>query len=217
MSVLPVATTVLVVAPPTLQRQGLIATLAAARPDLLVTATADTRALPERLRRDVPALVILDTSLPGLPLGLLVEQVRAGCPDQRILVLGGNRLPFNLSRLIGEMGGGMLLARRATPADLVAAVVRLIGSGELRTADEPASTYARRRPTAEPVSLFNSRELEILHLIAADRSSQEIARQLFISIRTVESHRRILLEKAGTRSMIGLVLQALRGGWLQMA
>ncbi|MBC7448119.1 MAG: hypothetical protein H7330_08680 [Hymenobacteraceae bacterium] len=68
MSVLPVSTTVLVVAPPTLQRQGLIATLVTARPDLSLQPLADAHALPAALRSTGYALVILDATVAGPPL-----------------------------------------------------------------------------------------------------------------------------------------------------
>ena len=210
---------VLVVAPPTLQRQGLIATLREARPNLALTITSDVGSLAERICRDAPALVILDASLPNVPFDEVIEQVRAVCPKQRILILGGKRIPFHLSRLIVEMGGGMLLARRATPQDLLAAVAQLIGDAPASNflAHDPTATYSRRLLVSSSAAALTSREKEILHLVAADHSNAEIATRLSISIRTVEAHRRLLLEKAGTRSMIGLMLHAVRSGWLTVA
>lgn len=222
MFLLPAAAAVLVVAPPTLQRRGLLATLGEARPDLSITTTTDLRTLPERVHRDGPALLILDAALPGIALDKVVGLARAACPNQRILVLGGKKLPFAIARLIVEMGGGLLLSRRITPADLMSAVAELIGPPpepptDVRAVEEPQGRYAQPPPAAGPVALFSPRELEVLQLVAADHSSQEIAAQLFISVRTVETHRRLLLEKAGTRSMIGLLMQAVRNGWLQVA
>ncbi len=225
---LPPAATVLVVAPPTLQRQGLLATLRDARPDLPVTATADVGGLLERLRRAGPTLLILDAALPGVSSDTLIAQARAANPAVRILVLGGKKLPFAIARLIVEHGAGLLLNRRATPGELVAAVARLIGAPapDQPVADvevppgveDPRGAYVPgSEGAAEFIPLFSPRELEVLQLVAADCPSQEIAARLFISIRTVEAHRRTLLEKAGTRSMIGLVLQAVRSGWLAVA
>jgi DNA-binding NarL/FixJ family response regulator len=213
--------TVLLVAPPTLQRQGLIATLRDARPDLPIATTSDTHTLPKRLRRTPPALVILDATLRGVALDDLINQIRAVCPHQRMLILGSKKLPFAIARVIVEMGGGVLLTKHATPSDLLAAVARLVGEAAPNTppadAAEPSGTYDRQ-PAADTAPVdFTPRELEILRLIVADHSSQEIAAQLYISVRTVETHRRSLLVKAGTRSMIGLILQAIRSGWVQVA
>lgn len=208
--------TILIVAPPTLQRQGLLATLREGVPALTLTTTANPEALPDLLRREGPTLLILDASLSGSPLPELLEKVRIIRPSQRVLVLGGRRLPFRVSRLIVEMGGGLLLARRATPADLLEAVTRLIGETDVGAVDETFSMYGRRSSASQSAVVFSPRELEILRLVAADCTSQEIAAHLFISIRTVDAHRRGLLEKAGVRSMVGLVLQAVRSGWLEM-
>ncbi|GAB2795559.1 DNA-binding NarL/FixJ family response regulator [Hymenobacter luteus] len=50
----------------------------------------------------------------------------------------------------------------------------------------------------------------------ADCCNQEIADKLFLSVRTVESHRRALLQKAGTKTLVGLVVQAVRERWLAL-
>ena len=217
-------TMVLVVAPPSLQRQGLLATLRDARPDLPIATTADTGALPERLQRKPPTLLILDAALRDVALDDLIEQLRRVCPRQRILVLGGKKLPFVIARLIVEMGGGVLLTKHATPADLLAAVARLIGEAapdqpapnEPDVAEPTIAYAAASSASPSPLVLFSPRELDVLRLVAADYTSQEIAARLCISLRTVDAHRRLLLEKAGARSMIGLVLQAVRSGWLTM-
>ncbi len=84
------------------------------------------------------------------------------------------------------------------------------------TVAEPSGAYGAAAAAAKTASavLFSIRELEVLRLVAADWTSQEIAEHLCISPRTVETHRRMMLEKAGTRSMIGLVSQSVRHGWV---
>ena len=61
---------------------------------------------------------------------------------------------------------------------------------------------------------FSARELEVLRLVVADHCNEEIANNLFISVRTVETHRRNLLQKAGARTLVGLVARAVREGWV---
>ena len=68
----------------------------------------------------------------------------------------------------------------------------------------------RRLPATE----FSARELEVLRLVVADYSNLEIADRLFVNVRTVETHRRNLLQKAGTRTMVGLAVLAVREGWV---
>ena len=61
---------------------------------------------------------------------------------------------------------------------------------------------------------FSARELEVLRLVVDDCCNEEIAARLFLSVRTVESHRRTLLHKAGTRTLVGLAARAVREGWV---
>lgn len=201
---------VLVAAAPTLQRQGLLATLQERRPDLFLQATANAHTLPARLRRLAPALLILDVSLPGPPLLALLKQVWLVRPQQRLLVLGGRRLSLALQQHLKGMAASTLLARQLTAVQLVATVEQLLTSGSL---PQPADVGR-----AVPLSPGNisPRELEILHWLSLDFSTSEIARQLYISTRTVDAHRRNLLEKTNTRSTVGLVLHAVRQGWIEL-
>lgn len=203
------ASVVLVAAAPTLQRQGLLATLRERRPDLFLQATANAHTLPARLRSLAPALLILDVSLPGLPLPTLLEQVRLVRPRQRLLVLGGRRLPLALQQQLHTMKASTLLARQITPTQLVASVEQLLANGSLLQSAEADRASA---PSADSLS---SRELEILYLVSQDYSTTEIATRLSISARTVETHRRNLLLKTNTRSAVGLVLHAVRQGWIE--
>ncbi|GAB2576438.1 response regulator transcription factor [Spirosoma areae] len=56
------------------------------------------------------------------------------------------------------------------------------------------------------------RELDVLHLIVAELTTAQIADRLGVSVATIETHRRHLLRKAGVRSVVGLVKEAVRNG-----
>jgi DNA-binding NarL/FixJ family response regulator len=66
--------------------------------------------------------------------------------------------------------------------------------------------------TTNPMLGLSDRELEVLKLIATEQSSQEIADQLFVSVKTVETHRRHLFQKLNVKSVVGLVKYAFRHG-----
>lgn len=61
---------------------------------------------------------------------------------------------------------------------------------------------------------LTKRELEILSLIAQELTSEQIANYLSISIQTVESHRRNMFKKLQVSSVVGLVIEALKQGWI---
>src|SRR6476661_9434171 len=195
----PATPRVLVAAAPTLQRHGLLATLQQLRPDLFLSTTADVHGLPARLRSEAPALLILDAGLPGPSLSHLLSQVREAQPEQRLLVLSG-RLPLSLRRHLVAQGARALLNRNATPEEVVLAVERLLPA----TPKRPHGIFSLRSP----------REVEVLGLVMQDHDNAEIAERLCLSVRTVESHRRALLQKTGARSLIGLVVMALEKGWM---
>ena len=63
--------------------------------------------------------------------------------------------------------------------------------------------------------MLTPRETDVLHLIAAELTTGQIAQQLGISVSTVETHRRNMFRKAGVRSVVGLVKEAIRQGLIQ--
>ncbi|WP_141765620.1 helix-turn-helix domain-containing protein, partial [Hymenobacter coccineus] len=74
----------------------------------------------------------------------------------------------------------------------------------------PATARPARAPAV--ATPFSPRELEVLRLVVDDYCNREIAGHLYLSVRTVESHRRALLQKSGARTLVGLVAWALRAG-----
>jgi DNA-binding NarL/FixJ family response regulator len=205
--------TVLVAAAPTLQRQGLLATLRELRPDLTINTTSDTHTLVTRLRCEVPVLLIIDASLPGPPLASLLEQVREVQPQQRLLVLGGTRLPLSLRRHLVALGAGALLTPQATPEAVQTAIENLL----LPPEESPLPPSAPGRASIPSLTPLSRRELDVLRLVMCDQDNAEIADHLCLSVRTVESHRRALLQKTGARTLTGLVVMAMREGWIELA
>ncbi|TGE20543.1 response regulator transcription factor [Hymenobacter aquaticus] len=198
--------TILIAAPATLHRQGLLATVREACPDLSICLVPDAALLLALLRRHAYALLILDAALTPGPVWYLLEQLYLTRWRQPVLCFTDAATPVDVP-VLTPTAPRALLARYASPAE-VGRTLRLLtspgpGSGRL---------VARRRPG--PATPFSRRELEVLRLVVADHCNQEIADQLCLSVRTVESHRRALLQKAGARTLLGLAVQAVREGWV---
>ncbi|SHK09057.1 response regulator transcription factor [Hymenobacter psychrotolerans] len=204
--------TVLVAAPPSLHRQGLLATLEEHWPALACTVLPDPDQLPALVRQQAYALVVLDSALGGPP---LPEQLRRLCgirSCQPVLVLTGRRLTPPLRQQLQQAGASALLCHDVAPAALVATISALLTND---AAGGRASAHTVSR-TSTPPTPFSTREVEVLRLVVADLCNQEIADKLFLSVRTVESHRRALLQKTGAKTLVGLVVQAVREGWVGM-
>ncbi|WP_426058399.1 DNA-binding response regulator [Hymenobacter sp. B1770] len=200
--------TVLVAAAPTLYREGLVALLHEQWPHQRLSLTADVTQVAYLVCSQPYGLLILDDLLPGLQLVPLLTQLHRASPRQRVLLLTSPEtctsaapLPWSDTRL--------LVSRQALAEALVSAL-------ESWLSDQPAPALAKSswRGTGGLGNGFSPRELQVLSLVVADYCNAEIADKLCLSVRTVESHRRMLLQKAGTKTLVGLAARAVREGWV---
>lgn len=200
------AADLLVAASPTLLRQGLLLTLREVWPNYPATLLSAPASLLAYLRERSYSLLILDsaTFAPAV-LPDLLAQVRQLRPFLPLLILTGRR-----SLSLALRPPVCLLSQQAPPTEVVRAAADL-----LTRAPEPTPRLDWPRPRLRPQCVgFSPRELEVLSLVVADLDNTQIADSLYLSVRTVESHRRALLQKAGVRTCIGLVVRALREGWV---
>ena len=202
--------TVLVAAPPTLYRLGLIAVLHEAWPSLTIRVLPDADQLPPLLAQQRFALVIADATPSDSSILPLLLQLRTRS-HQQLLVLTGPRQSAAVRHCLSQTGYS-LLPRHAVPTEVVKCVGELLS--EAHTASPYPALPSRR---ILPPTPFSRRELDVLRLVVADCCNQEIADRLFLSVRTVESHRRALLQKTGAKTLVGLVVQAVREGWVAVA
>ncbi|HEX8425868.1 response regulator transcription factor [Hymenobacter sp.] len=204
----------LVAALPSLQRQGLLATLYEKWPLLTCSVTADASQLPLLVRQQPYALIVLDSTLSGLPVLELLRQIRSIRSCQAMLVLTGPRFtPIQRQQLVQAGAGTLtLLPHNVAPTALLATITPFVHNA-INWTLPPSGSPARLAPPTP----FSNREVEVLRLVVADHCNQEIADMLCLSVRTVESHRRALLQKTGAKTLVGLVVQAVREGWVGVA
>ncbi|WP_210514549.1 helix-turn-helix transcriptional regulator [Hymenobacter terricola] len=202
------APTALVAAAPTLFRQGLLALLREQWPQLLLSLTADATQVAELVARRPFELMVLDGALPGLDLPHLLTRLHHARPTQRLLVLADSRTLAHPHPALMWPGTQLLVPRQVPPPALAAALAPWLDA-------IPAASPAPARPARYTVTTtFSPRELEVLRLVMDDHCNEEIADQLCLSVRTVESHRRTMLQKAGARTVAGLAARAMREGWV---
>ena len=198
--------TALVAAAPSLLRQGLTAILRERWPLLQLVLTADATQVADLVTQTPFGLLVLDEALPGRAVPRLVAHLQAARPAQRLVVLTEG--PLSMPPQGAATVALLRLSRNIPPQALVAALTAwLDGPNAATLAHRPA----RPQAVVEP---FSPRELQVLRLVVADQCNEEIADHLCLSVRTVESHRRTLLHKAGTRTLVGLAVRAVREGWV---
>lgn len=173
--------------------------------------------LTERIRPDV---VIMDISMPGMGGIEATQTVRAKHPEVQVLVLTMHEDESYVFQLLRAGAAGYVL-KRAAAQDLVQAV-RAAAKGEAflypSVARKVVEDYLRRVETGEERERYDgltTREKEILTLIAQGLSNQQIAEKLFISIKTVQTHRAHILEKLALHDRTELVRYAIRKGLIE--
>jgi len=199
-------------------RQGLQAVLKA-QPDIqIVGETADgpeTVRLAERLRPDV---LVLDLMMPGLNGLDVAKQLSRRLPRTRIVVLSMHAdVAYALAAV--RAGASAYVVKEAGVDELVRAI-RAVAEGRRYLSpplsEQAVETYAGRmeETPVDPYHTLTFREREVLQLTAEGHSSSEIGERLFISPRTVESHRANLMRKLAVRNQKELIGYAVRRGLL---
>jgi|YNPNPStandDraft_1061719.scaffolds.fasta_scaffold20081_3 two-component system response regulator NreC len=201
-------------------RAGLRALLNA-QPDIEVVGEAGDGAQAVQLARALtPDIALLDISMPGLDGLAAVQQIRRLCSSTRVVVLTMHEEEGFLRQVLDAGGTGYVL-KRAAETELLTAI-RAAYRGEAFV--DPAMTrsliqgYLGQEDTfGQPPAdaELSPRETEVLALIAAGYSNQQIAEKLVISVKTVETHKAHIMEKLGARSRVDLVRYALDKGLLK--
>jgi DNA-binding NarL/FixJ family response regulator len=150
-----------------------------------------------------PDVVLLDVHLPGGGGQAVVAAIKPDLPDVRFLALSASDAPEDVIAVI-RAGARGYVTKTISGADLVDAV-RRVAAGDAVFSPRlagfvldafAASPAAQDRPTFDPeLDQLTTREREVLRLIARGYTYKEIARELFISVKTVESHVSSVLRK----------------------
>jgi len=188
-------------------------------PDIRVVGEAGSADEAVELVRELqPDVAVLDISMPGNGLEALRRIAALGLPT-RILILTVHAEERSLLPVL-QAGGSGYVRKSSLHTDLVEAI-RTVARGEVFIDQAAARTllqgYLERARTGEvqdPAQLLSEREREVLRLTAAGYTAQEIADQLFLSPKTVETYRHRVMQKLGFSRRSELVRFALRIGLL---
>ena len=157
-----------------------------------------------------PDIVLVDVTMPGESGIDAIPRLLAASPASKVLVLSMHDDPRYLRGAFSAGASGYVL-KDAADAELVAAIREVAGGSTyvnpaLGARMIAAGTKEQADAEADPLS---DREHEVLRLLALGHTNQEIAEQLFISVRTAETHRAHIMRKLGLGSRAELVRYAL--------
>jgi DNA-binding NarL/FixJ family response regulator len=199
-------------------REG-VRSLIAAQSDFDVVGEAcDGEGACEAAGRLRPDLVVMDVTMPGMAGDDATRLLKASCPSVKVLALTVHEDREHLRRLLKAGASGYVL-KLATGDDLVRAI-RVVASGgtyiDPAVAGKVVDGLFEDRGETEPddQDRLTRREAEVILRVARGFSNKEIAAQLDISVKTVETHKLRSMDKLGLRSRADVVQFALRRGWL---
>jgi len=193
-----------------------LALLLGKQADIEVIGTASSgKALLDQVGSLQTDILLLDVNLPDIGEEDLLQQIRAIRPDLKIIyltLLRGTRYVHKLSR--HNIQGYVL--KNATLDELLTAL-RSVNDGngyfskDINIGDREEDFRSTITIEDKQIDeILSRRELEVLKLICREYSNAEIAEKLFLSVSTVETHRKNLIAKLGVNNTVGLVKFALR-------
>jgi DNA-binding NarL/FixJ family response regulator len=178
--------------------------------DIVAIADAGTGDEAVRKARAVqPDVVLVDLVLPERSGYDVIPQILAVAPRARVLVVSSQTQPSSVRQAISAGASGYV-PKRASDAHLVEAI-RRIAAGE-RYVDPELGAQLIVPDHASSLSRVSDRERDVLHLLALGHTNQEIGTKLFISSRTVDTHRAQIMRKLRLQTRAELVLFALANG-----
>lgn len=201
----------------TIVREGLRALLDG-RDDVVVVAEADNgHDGVAAVRQHLPNVVVMDLNMPGLNGVDATKAIRESLPDTHVLILSMYSTEEHVRPAIRAGAEGYLL-KGSGLSDLVAAI-KAVATGNAFFSPQVArivlddSRKATKAGANERAGTdLTPRERQVLKLVAEGRSSPEIARDLDLSVKTVEGHRGRIMAKLDTKNVAGLVRHAIRLG-----
>lgn len=178
----------------------------------VVAEADDVESARRYVRMYRPAVLLLDLNMPGEPSLQAIPGLRADAPDTQIVVLTMQDDPAFAREALKAGALGFVLKRSAE--DELVEAVRMAAAGEPYLNPQLGARLAVEPPPGPPDGLTDE-EVEILRLVALGHTNAEIGERLFLSGRTVETHRSQLQHKLGLETRADLVGYVLDRGLLE--
>lgn len=164
-----------------------------------------------RVRETAPDIVLLDLSMPGRSGFAALDELRRSHPAIAVVIMSMHDDPAQVGEALARGASGFVV-KEAAPAELEIAL-RAAQAGRTYLSPQVSAPQLARRGTTRDgagAAALSPRQREILVALGAGRSSKQIAGDLGISVKTVETHRARLMEALGCRNAVELLRVALR-------
>ncbi len=200
-----------------IMREGLMS-LMSGEPDLEVVGDAsDGRQAVQMARRLRPDLVVMDISMPGLSGIEATRQILAELERVRVLALSMHADPRFVAGAL-EAGAHGYMIKDCTSQELLKCIRTVANGGTYlspQVAEVVVKGFVRRlgeETGTPPASVLTPREREVLQLLVEGHTAKQVAERIHLGVKTVETHRRNIMEKLGLNNLVDLIKYAMREG-----
>jgi len=191
------------------------------QPDMEVVSEAPNgEAAIQAAQETKPDVALMDLTMPRTGGMRALQEIVRVCPKTRVLVLTMHDDPAYLRSVLAAGASGYVL-KRSVDAELLTAIRAVHRGGtfvdpslaDVLVQDVLAKKGAKADPK-RPINILSERELQVLRLVARGYSSQQIATQILVGVKTVETYRSRLAQKLGLRTRSDMVRFAVQMGLL---
>jgi len=161
-------------------------------------------------------VVLLDISMPGMSGLDVLKQLRSQKPQLRVLILSIYPEEQYAVRTL-KAGASGYLTKESAPDELVAAIRKVSSGGNYisRSLGERLVANLRRDDSKQPHEALSDREFQVMRMIASGKKGKEIAEELLLSVKTVSTYRRRVLDKLGIKNNSALIRYAMQNRLLE--
>lgn len=183
---------------------------------VVVGEAEDGRTTVQLAKKTAPDIVIMDVAMPDLNGIEATRQIVAECPGVKVIAVSMH----SDRRYVSEMlkAGASAYLSKDYAFDELETAIRAVKANKIYLSPDISGvvveSYVRQTPKPEPsaFSLLSDREREVLQLLAEGKTAKEIADQLHVSIKTVETHRTNIMTKLNIHRIAELTKYAIREG-----
>jgi DNA-binding NarL/FixJ family response regulator len=163
-----------------------------------------------------PQVILMDIAMPGMTGIEAARKISNDFPEIEIIILSVYDDDQYVNAALQAGASGYLL-KTVEEAELRDAIVKVCSGGSALSATVARSVLLRIADPSYSVHGMSERELQVLELVARGLTNKSIAKELFLSIRTIEAHMRNVFEKLGVSSRTEAVTQAVLHHWIQLS
>jgi len=184
---------------------------------ITIVGEADNGISAVRMARDLkPDLVLMDIAMPDLNGIEATRRIRTEAPGVKVIALSMHMDKRFVRHMFAAGASGYVLKESAF--EEVSMAIKAVAMGRLyispKITDQVLAEYVKQltKPSAGEESPLSGREREVLQMLAEGKSSRKIAERLHISVTTVDTHRKHIMDKLGFRTIAELTKYAVREG-----